>query len=183
MMDEKILLWIMELKRFNPTLHLVGLGMAPALEHDVEALLPLLRDIHEPEIADIGSGSGLPAIPLKVLHPESHVVLIERSGKKCTFLRHVIDLLGMEGIDLIEADLLKSDTRKFNAVLARSFSPLSTLETAVRRILNENGRFYYLFTGNNFPELGPGFHRDGHISKGCREYTLTLARYVLQDLF
>jgi 16S rRNA (guanine527-N7)-methyltransferase len=178
-MDEKILLWIKELKRFNPTLHLVGSGMVSTLEQDVEALLSLLRNIHEPEIADIGSGSGLPAIPLKVLHPESHVLLIERSGKKCTFLRHAIDLLDMEGIALIEADPLKSDIGRFDAVMSRSFSPLSTLEKVIYKILKDNGRFYYLFTGDNLPELSPRFRRDYHVSQECREHTLTVARYTL----
>jgi 16S rRNA (guanine527-N7)-methyltransferase len=155
--------------------------MVHTLDQDVQAMLPLLREIHEQKIADIGSGSGLPAIPLKIIHPESQVVLIERSGKKCTFLRHVIDLLGMEGLDLIEADLLKSDIRKFDAVLARSFSPISTLQQAVSRILGENGRFYYLFTGNNSPDLGPQFRRDQVISRECRDHTLTLARFILAE--
>ncbi|HPS93811.1 MAG TPA: class I SAM-dependent methyltransferase, partial [Deltaproteobacteria bacterium] len=61
MMDEKILLWIRELKRYNSLLHLVGSGMISTIQQDVEEMLPLLERISEPVIADIGSGSGLPA--------------------------------------------------------------------------------------------------------------------------
>jgi 16S rRNA (guanine527-N7)-methyltransferase len=178
-MDEKIRTWIREIERFNPTLHLVGSGMVSTLEQEVATTLPLLEHIREPEIADIGSGSGLPAIPFKILHPESRVVLIERSRKKCTFLRHVADILGMEGLEIMEADILKTDTGKFDAVLSRSFSPLSDLEKAVIRILKDNGRFYYLFTGKNSPELGPRFHRNRRISQEYREFILNMEEFTL----
>jgi len=173
-MDRKILLWINELKRCNPMLNLVGPGMLATIEQDVAAMLPMLEHISEPVIADIGSGSGLPAIPYKVLHPQSYVALIERSTKKCTFLRHIIDLLGMEGMELIETDPLIADIRRFDAVLSRSFSPLSKLEKTVLRILSGNGRFYYLFTGSSAPELGTQFHLQELVTRETPGYTLNL---------
>jgi 16S rRNA (guanine527-N7)-methyltransferase len=158
-MDKKILLWIEEIRRFNPILHLMGTGMITTLEQDVDVLLPLLRTIHEPEIADLGTGSGFPAIPFKVLHPEARVVLIERSGKKCTFLRHLADQLNMAGLEIREADPLKKDIGRFGAVMARAFSPVASLEKILTRILKSNGKFYYFFTGDNEPQLGMKFKR------------------------
>jgi 16S rRNA (guanine(527)-N(7))-methyltransferase RsmG len=175
MMDEKIGLWIRELRHFNKTLHLVGSGMLPGIEKDVENMMPLLESIVEPIIADIGSGSGLPAIPYKILHPQAHVKLIERSTKKCTFLKHVIELLGMEGLELVEADPLITDIGRFDAVLARAFSPVSTLKKTVLRVLEENGRFYYLFTGGSLPEMGHQFVLSEVISRQCHGYVLNLA--------
>lgn len=164
-MDKKIHLWIEEIRRFNPILHLMGSGMISSLEQEVDNLLPLLSEINEPEIADLGSGSGLPAIPFKVLHPETRVVLIERSGKKCTFLRHMLDQLHMDGLEIKEADPLKKCIGGFDAVIARAFSPASSLEKALSGILNDNGRFYYLYTENNEPELGSRFQRRELISR------------------
>jgi 16S rRNA G527 N7-methylase RsmG len=75
-MDETIALWIRELRRFNPRLHLMGPAMLEGIEGELQAMLPLLGSIREPEIADLGSGSGLPAIPYKALHPQAKVFLI-----------------------------------------------------------------------------------------------------------
>jgi len=148
-----------EIRRFNPRLHLMGSGMLSTLEQDVETLLPLLAEIHEPEIADLGTGSGFPAIPFKILHPATQTVLIERSGKKCTFLRHVSDRLRMDGLEIIEADPMKQPIHRFEAVMSRAFSPVSLLEKVLSRILKDNGRFYYLYTGDNEPGLGTRFKR------------------------
>lgn len=179
MMDEKILLWIRELKRYNSLLHLVGSGMISTIRQDVEEMLPLLERISEPVIADIGSGSGLPAIPFKILHPASRVVLIERSSKKCTFLRHTLDLMGMQAVEILEADPLVEDIGMFDAVLSRSFSPLSTLGKTVLRILAQQGRFYYLFTGNKLPDLDPRLRLMELFTRNCPGYTLSLAVFRL----
>jgi 16S rRNA (guanine527-N7)-methyltransferase len=146
MTDDKLKAWIRELRRFNERLHLMGPAMLSGIEDELDALLPLLTGIEEPAMADLGSGSGLPAIPYKILHPGSSVYLIERSVKKCTFLRHIVEVLDLDGIEILACDPLQEDIGQFDAVLARSFSPLATLNRVCGRILRERGRLYYLFT-------------------------------------
>src|SRR5258708_11247095 len=48
-------------------------------------------------VLDIGAGAGFPGLPLKILRPQWHVVLLEATGKKVVFLRHVIEMLGLGG--------------------------------------------------------------------------------------
>ncbi len=175
-MDAGLQLWMEEIRRFNPRLHLMGKGMLSNLEQDVKELLPLLAEIHEPEMADLGTGSGFPAIPFKILHPGARTVLIERSGKKCTFLRHMSERLEMEGLEIVEADPLVQSIGRFDAVMSRAFSPVSLLEKALFRILRDNGRFYYLYTGNSEPDLGPRFRRARTLSGS----TLRLGIYILE---
>ncbi len=55
-----------------------------------------LNTIHH--ICDIGTGAGFPAIPLKIKYPHLHFTLLEVNNKKVTFLRHVIQALGLENI-------------------------------------------------------------------------------------
>lgn len=152
-------LWIREIRRYNPRLHLVGPGMLAEFEGHVQACLPLLETIPEPVLADIGSGSGLPAIPYLLLHPAANVTLIERSGKKCLFLRHVADLLGLSLVNVCEVDPLVVALTPFPAVMTRAFSPKHTLDAVVRRILQPGGRFYAL--GTETPILGPDFQPIG----------------------
>jgi len=177
MMDPQISLWINELKRFNSRLHLMGPAMLDGIEGELRVMLPLLRRINEPEIADLGSGSGLPAIPYKILHPQAQVFLIERSLKKCTFLRHIVETLGLTDMEILTQDPLHVENLLFNAVLARSFSPISTLEKVCGKILREGGRLYYLFTGHP-PTLGTGFQLNDIILEKSQDHHVSIAIFT-----
>jgi 16S rRNA (guanine(527)-N(7))-methyltransferase RsmG len=174
MMDERLNIWIRELRRYNGKLHLMGPSMLKGIEDELEVMLPLLMRIEEPVLADLGSGSGLPAIPYKILHPESHICLIERSVKKCTFLQHTIESLNLSGIEILPNDPFHDDIGQFDALLARSFSPLSTLVDVCMKILKPGGRLYYLFTSGT-PELADPFELARIISQKGAMHSLNLA--------
>lgn len=176
-MDQRITSWIRELRRFNPGLHLMGPAMLTGVEGELQAMMPLLENIREPEIADLGSGSGLPGIPFKVLHPRTKVVLIERSVKKCTFLRHTVEVLGLSEVEILCADPLHVEGIRFDAVMARSFSPTATLEKVCGKILGEGGRLYYLFTGRP-PVLGTAFRHDGTFSETFGTHRINCAVFT-----
>jgi 16S rRNA (guanine527-N7)-methyltransferase len=174
MMDERLNVWIRELRLYNGKLHLMGPSMLTGIEDELEVMLPLLMRIKEPVLADLGSGSGLPGIPYKILHPDSHICLIERSVKKCTFLQHVIESLNLLGVEILSHDPIHDDVGQFDAVLARSFSPLSTLVDVCLKILKPGGRLYYLFTEST-PELAQPFELAQIISQKSAMHTLNLA--------
>jgi 16S rRNA G527 N7-methylase RsmG len=177
MMDSRIGEWIREIERFNPRLHLMGPAMLQGLEGELQVMIPLLEVIDEPEVADLGSGSGLPAIPFKILHPGTRVVLIERSAGKSTFLRHVVQALGLDGAEVLALDPLRAPAGPFDAVLARSFSPLESLEQVCLKILRDQGRLYYLFTGD-LPRLGECFRLDRTTSQASVTHQLSLAVFT-----
>lgn len=52
------------------------------------------------DIIDIGTGAGFPGVPLKILMPQPRLVLIEPTTKKTAFLRHIIDKLELENIEI-----------------------------------------------------------------------------------
>jgi len=68
-----------------------------ALLHVVDALtlLPLLRDAHT--LADLGSGGGVPGIPLSLVRPDLRVTLLESRGKKAAALERIVGELGLQG--------------------------------------------------------------------------------------
>jgi len=53
---------------------------------------------------DVGSGGGLPGIPLKILYPHLHAVLIEVNQKKATFLQEVSEMLGLVDVEVCDQD-------------------------------------------------------------------------------
>ena len=55
-----------------------------------------------PVLLDVGSGAGIPGLPLKILEPDRDCVLVESSAKKATFLKEVVDALGLEGVTIVD---------------------------------------------------------------------------------
>ena len=176
-MHKDIYRWVEEIRRYNPLLNLVSGTMVRDIEEHIENTMELLVHIKEPSIADVGSGSGLPAIPYKIMYPESSVVMIERAEKKCVFLRHMLDVLNLENLELIESDPLVSETGPFAALMSRAFSPRKTLERIVLKTTAPAARFYYLSTGREGPIKNHAFSLMGHEERRFRNYTLCLDAY------
>jgi 16S rRNA (guanine527-N7)-methyltransferase len=83
-------------------------------------------------LLDIGTGPGFPGLPLKIAHPEWHVTLIEATGKKTTFLRHIVDVLHLQNVEILhgraeEFAHQKAYRERFDIVTARAVSALPVL--------------------------------------------------------
>jgi 16S rRNA (guanine527-N7)-methyltransferase len=98
---------------------------------DSIAVLPILRKFlkaQNPKIADLGSGGGLPAIPIAIVEPEWRLSLIEVVKKKTAFLQHVRGKLKLKNIEILServeyAALQQND--QFDAVISRAFTNLA----------------------------------------------------------
>lgn len=75
-------------------------------------------------IADIGSGGGLPGIPLAAAFPQFNFVLVERMAKRCAFLENVRALLGLENVRIENSELEKIPRESFEIATFRAFRPL-----------------------------------------------------------
>ena len=74
-------------------------------------------------IADVGTGAGFPGIPLKIVYPHLHVILIEVVQKKVKFLQAVIQDLGLTNIEVVSVDwltFLRTSMRPVNLFCARA---------------------------------------------------------------
>lgn len=71
-----------------------------AVKHFLDSLAcnKALDHPEQARLLDVGSGGGFPGIPLKLMHPELDVTLLEPSQKKTAFLRHIIGMLGLDRI-------------------------------------------------------------------------------------
>ena len=100
--------YLFELKKWNKVYNLTGLkeDRDIIVKHFFDSLL-YLKVIPDGEvrIADIGSGAGFPGIPIKIIRPEIEIYLVEPSRKKSAFLRHVINHIGLKGIEVIEKNI------------------------------------------------------------------------------
>ena len=98
---------------------------------DSIAVLPVLRQFLKgpsPRIADLGSGGGLPAIPIAIVQPQWQLSLIEAIRKKTAFLRHVRGKLKLKNIEVLcerVEDAALQQPAQFDAVISRAFTNLA----------------------------------------------------------
>jgi 16S rRNA (guanine527-N7)-methyltransferase len=128
--------YIAEIELFNPAYGLVGTGERGELvvKHILDSLAPLgiLRRLLEgraaagqtPQAADVGSGAGLPGIPLAIVLPRFNFTLIERMGRRAGFLRNTQAALGLANVAVEEAEMEKTAPGRFSLVVFRALKPL-----------------------------------------------------------
>ncbi len=90
------------------------------------------------DVLDLGSGVGLPGIPLAVLWPSTTVTLLDRSVKRVDLARRAIRVLGLDNVETAQTDINEID-REFSAVVTRAAIPAERLEPLVSRALQPGG--------------------------------------------
>jgi 16S rRNA (guanine527-N7)-methyltransferase len=109
-------------------------------------------------VIDVGSGAGLPGIPLKLALPAIKLVLLEATRKKAAFLEHVRDKLRLENTEIVvgRAEAVAHDRRyreAFDLVISRAVARLSTLVELTLPFCAVGGRFIAQKKGDIQPEI------------------------------
>jgi 16S rRNA (guanine527-N7)-methyltransferase len=100
---------------------------------DSLSLLPVLAKEEVKHVIDVGSGGGLPGIVLAITMPETTFVLVEATGKKADFLRHVVEVIELDNVTIANARAEDVGTKNggfrdaADAVIARAVGPLQVL--------------------------------------------------------
>ncbi|MGQ0620292.1 MAG: 16S rRNA (guanine(527)-N(7))-methyltransferase RsmG [Panacagrimonas sp.] len=91
---------------------------------------------------DIGSGAGLPGIPLALVRPDWHVTLLDSNGKKTRFLRHAQRRLGLQNIEVVEARAEEHQAGVLaDALISRAFASLADFLRLTAHLLKPGGRW------------------------------------------
>jgi len=90
--------------------------------------------------ADIGSGGGLPGIPLATVFPQYKFKLVERMSKRCAFLENCAAILGLKNVEVINSEAEKVAPESFDIAVFRAFRPLdSKMTSTLLRIIKRGG--------------------------------------------
>ena len=95
---------------------------------------------------DVGTGPGLPGIPLAILYPERNFVLLDSLGKRITFLRQVVFQLKLTNVQPIKARVEEYIVETpFDGVISRAFSSLNDMVSWCSHLVtNKHGQFFAL---------------------------------------
>lgn len=122
-----------------------------AVRHFADSLAGLLALPPAPErgpdlrVIDVGSGAGFPGLPLAIARPGLRLTLLEATGKKAAFIRHVVEMLDLNGVEVVtgRAEDLGRDRRyreTFDVALARALAPLPVLLELTLPFVARGGR-------------------------------------------
>lgn len=144
---QRLELFLSELLRWNRKINLTSITEVHAAQekHLVDSLLllPWLGQHHS--LLDLGSGAGLPGIPLQVARPDLHVTSIDSIGKKIRFQRHIKRLLELKNftpccVRVESLDEEFEEETRFELITARAFAPLKTIIELAEPWLAADGR-------------------------------------------
>jgi len=115
------------------------------------ALRPIIQALPHRRLLDVGSGAGLPGIPLAITLPSSRITLIESRRRRANFLRHVVRSLALTNVTVVcERVEAWTATNSFDIVMSRAVTDLASLALMARSCLHSAG-FLLVTTG---PETG-----------------------------
>jgi len=114
----------------------------------------ILNHLHSQRILDVGSGAGLPGIPIALVRPECQVTVLDSSHKKAAFLRQAKAELGIDNLQVVCKRVEEyQPEKKFQTIISRAFSDLSEFVRLTRHLLAEGGSWVAMKGVHPYDEL------------------------------
>jgi len=132
-------------ERFNLTAITDPAEMWVRHVQDSLTLVPFLASAEAKRVIDVGTGGGLPGLPLAIVMPDIRMTLLEATGKKAAFLQETIDALGVTNARVVHerAEVAGQDHHQhrahYDAVVARAVARLNTLAELTVPFAREGG--------------------------------------------
>lgn len=144
---------------WNEKINLVSRKDVDSIE--VKHILPVLPAIHlrcfqkDKHVLDVGTGGGIPGIPLAILYPNIHFVLIDSIHKKTKAVEDIAKSLQLKNVEVI-CDRLENISYKFDVIVGRGVTMFKDFTKLVHPNLHFNSYITY-WTGGSTGELLPPY--------------------------
>lgn len=113
----------------------------------------LLARTHDARVLDVGSGAGLPGIPLAIARPAWQLTLLDGNGKKTAFIAQAAAEIGLPNVTVVTARAESFVSAPFNVIVSRAFSSLRDFVTKTKALLGPAGYWAAMKGGAPHDEL------------------------------
>jgi 16S rRNA (guanine527-N7)-methyltransferase len=138
---ELLLHFIHLIEKWNKAYNLTAIRDKPEMVrlHILDSL-SLLPHLHGQRLIDIGTGAGLPGIPLAVFRPDMEFVLLDSNAKKTRFVQQAVLELKLNNVTVINSRVENyQPAQPFDSVVCRAFAALDDILNLTAHLLADNG--------------------------------------------
>jgi 16S rRNA (guanine527-N7)-methyltransferase len=130
------------LSKWNKTYNLTGIrDPETMISHHLLDSLSVSPYLRGQRVLDVGTGPGLPGIPLSMLHTDKSFVLIDSNGKKTRFVRQVVLELGLTNVEVVHIRVERFQNELlFDTIVTRAFAAMSGILSGSSHLLKDTGR-------------------------------------------
>ena len=161
--EQRLLDYLALLGKWNKVYNLTAVREAPRMvSHHLLDCLAVVPHVAAATILDVGSGAGLPGIPLALAAPRAQVTLLDASHKKAAFLRQAVIELKLDNVEVVcERVEAWRPAHACELVISRAFCELSEFVALAGRLVADSGMLAAMKGVYPHEELG-------HIPAGYR---------------
>lgn len=143
---QKLIAYAALVMKWNQTFNLTGaVGVDEFIKDHILDCLAARQYLSGPRVLDVGSGAGLPGIPLAIVTPAVHYELIESRGKRCRFLVQAKIELELSNVEVVQVRVEEhAPSVPFDIITCRAFASLSQFFEATRRLHHRRCRLVAL---------------------------------------
>lgn len=139
------------------------------LTHHLLDSLSILPGVTAGPLLDVGSGAGLPGIPLAIARPDLRVTLLDSSQKRCGFMQQAAIELKLGNVKVVHARAeVFQPSEKYPQIVSRAFSDLTDFVKATHHLLAEGGE--WLAMKGLYPDEEIAQLKGAHVKSHCRLY-------------
>jgi len=157
--QEKLIAYLQLMLKWNKAYNLTAIRELDSMviRHLLDSL-SILPFINQSPVLDVGTGAGLPGIPLALCLPDYQFVLLDSNGKKTRFLTQAKIELGIENIEVIHSRIedYKPDFR-FEMITCRAFAALNTILDLTQHLVTSSTRVMAMKGREEMPALAEGY--------------------------
>ena len=139
----KLLIYKELLIKWNNSFNLTSVKNTEIVTHHFLDCLAVIPFIKSSTLLDVGTGAGLPGIVIAIVNPDIKVSLIDKVGKKITFIKRIIAELDIKNIETYHdrVELLSSE-EKYDGIISRAFSNMEVFIKSTKHLIKTQGVWY-----------------------------------------
>ncbi|RUO47892.1 16S rRNA (guanine(527)-N(7))-methyltransferase RsmG [Pseudidiomarina donghaiensis] len=144
--QQQLVTLVQQLDKWNKAYNLTSVRDPQQMlsRHILDSLV-VLPHLQGQRFIDVGTGPGLPGLPLAIASPDQEFVLLDSLGKRIRFIRQVCHQLGLKNVTAVQSRVEDyQPDLKFDGVISRAFASLSDMLNWCGHLPNDQGKFYAL---------------------------------------
>jgi 16S rRNA (guanine527-N7)-methyltransferase len=141
--QQRLLDYIALIEKWNRVYNLTAIREPEKMvSHHLLDSLAVAPHLHAKRLLDVGSGAGLPGIPLALAKPDAHVTLLDSNHKKAAFLNQAVIELKLKNAEVCSERVESWQTQnRFDVIISRAFSDMGEFVRITRHLLAPGGMF------------------------------------------